>query len=235
MSCQNIILKERENRVLEYTDFGDLNIELSEGSNLVLKLANFGDNSEIKINGKIGKYAGISVVFADFSKNFTKVVSQIDLVEEGAKCEWHLATLANKKDDKIFDISFKHLVGKTESIMDNYGVARDDSKIVFSGVSHITEGAKGSSAKQNAKIIVFDKNSQGVASPILKIDENEVQASHGAVVGQLNSDHMFYLMSRGLTYDEARMIITLGYLKPVSDKFSEATQSLIENAIKEAM
>ena len=235
MSCQNIILKERENRVLEYTNFGDLNIELSESSKLVLKLANFAENSEIKIYGKIGKYAEISVVFADFSKNFTKVVSQIDLVEEGAKCEWHLATLANKKDDKIFDVSFKHLVGKTESIMDNYGVARDDSKIVFSGVSHITEGAKGSNAKQNAKIIVFDKNSQGVASPILKIDENEVQASHGAVVGQLNSDHMFYLMSRGLTYDDARMIITLGYLKPVSDKFSEATQSLIENAIKEAM
>ena len=235
MSCKNILLKEREERVLEYTDFSDLNIELSEGSKLFLKLANFAEDSDITINGKIGKFAEISVVFADFSKNSTKVTSQINLVEEGAKCEWHLATLSNKKDNKIFDISFKHVVGKTTSIMDNYGVARDDSKIVFSGVSHITEGAKGSNAKQNAKIIVFDKNAQGTASPILKIDENEVQASHGAVVGHLKSDHMFYLMSRGLTYDDARMIITLGYLKPVSDKFSEATQSKIENAIKEAM
>jgi len=235
MSCQNITLKEREERVLEYTNFGDLNIELSEGSKLFLKLANFAENSDIKINGKIGKFAEISVVFADFAKNSTKVTSQINLVEEGAKCEWHLATLSNKNDNKIFDVSFKHVVGKTTSIMDNYGVARDESKIIFSGTSHITEGAKGSNAKQNAKIIVFDKNAQGTASPILKIDENEVQASHGAVVGQLNSDHMFYLMSRGLTYDDARMIITLGYLKPVSDKFSEATQSLIENAIKEAM
>ena len=235
MSCLNIKLKEREKRVLEYTDFSDLNIELLEGSKLTLNLANFKENSEIKIYGKVGKFAEISVVFADFSKNSTKVTSQINLVEEGAKCEWHLATLSNKKDNKIFDISFKHVVGKTTSVMDNYGVARDDSRIVFSGISHIIEGAKGSNAKQNAKIIVFDKNSQGTASPILKIDENEVQASHGAVVGQLNSDHMFYLMSRGLTYDDARMIITLGYLKPVSDKFSEATQSLIENAIKEAM
>ena len=235
MSCKKIILKEREERVLEYTNFGDLNIELLEGSKLVLKLANFADNSNIKITGKVGKFAEITVVFADFSKNFTKISSQIDLVEEGAKCDWRLATLSNKKDNKTFDISFKHIVGKTTSIMDNYGVARDGSKIVFSGISHITEGAKNSNAKQNAKIIVFDKNSQGVASPILKIDENEVQASHGAVVGQLNSDHMFYLMSRGLTYDDARMIITLGYLKPVSAQFSEETQSMIENAIKEAM
>ena len=231
----NITLKNNEKRVLEYTKFSDVNLVLNEGSELTLKLANFEENSEINITGKIGKYARISVVFADFSSGNSKIVSQINLTEEGATCDWHLATLANKKDNKIFDISFKHLVGKTTSLMDNYGVARDESKIVFSGVSHITEGAKGSNAKQNAKIIVFDKNSQGVASPILKIDENEVQASHGAIVGQLNSDHMFYLMSRGLTSDEARMLITLGYLKPVSKEFSEETQKLIEEAIKEAM
>ncbi|MCQ2801739.1 MAG: SufD family Fe-S cluster assembly protein [Bacilli bacterium] len=231
----NITLKNNEKRVLEYKNFSDVNLVLNEGSELTLKLANFEENSEINITGKIGKYARISVVFADFSSGNSKIVSQINLAEEGATCDWHLATLANKKDNKIFDISFKHLVGKTTSLMDNYGVARDDSKIVFSGVSHITEGAKGSNAKQNAKIIVFDKNSQGVASPILKIDENEVQASHGAIVGQLNSDHMFYLMSRGLTRDEARMIITLGYLKPVSRQFSEETQKLIEEAIKEAI
>ena len=85
------------------------------------------------------------------------------------------------------------------------------------------------------KIIVFDEEASGVASPILKIDENDVKASHGAVVGQLNNDHMFYLMSRGLTQDEARMIITLGYLKPVSAQFNEEIQLNIENAIKEAM
>ena len=235
MSCQEIILKNNEERSVEYVDFSDLKIELSEGSKLLLKLANFRSNCDIKIFGKIQKNAGISVVFADFSKDFSKISSQIDLVGEGAYCDWHLATLANKKDYKIFDISFKHLVGKTSSNMNNYGVSRDESKIVFSGVSHITDGAKKSSAKQNAKIIVFDKNSQGIASPILKIDENDVQASHGAVVGQLNSNHMFYLMSRGLTRDDARTLITLGYLKPVSSQFSEDVQNKIENAIKEVM
>ena len=235
MSCQEITLKNNEKRVVEYTDFSDLKIELSEGSNLVLKLANFGENADIKIYGKVEKNAGISVVFADFSRNFVKISSQIDLAGEGANCDWHLATLANKKDNKTFDISFKHLVGKTTSNMNNYGVARDDSKIVFSGISHITEGAKKSNAKQNAKIIVFDEKAQGVASPILKIDENDVQASHGAVVGQLNTDHMFYLMSRGLTHEEARTLITLGYLKPVSSEFSDEVQLKIENAIKEVM
>lgn len=231
----NITLKSKEKSVLEYTDFSDVNLELLEDSNLVLKLANFGENKEIKITGKIGKNASLAVVFADFSKGNTKISSSINLVEEGASCDWHLATLSNKKDNKIFDISFKHLVGKTYANMDNYGVARDESKILFTGVNHITAGAKSSTTRQNAKIIVFDKEAGGTASPVLKIDENEVQASHGAIVGQLNSDHMFYLMSRGLTRDEARMIITLGYLRPVSTQFSEETQELIENAIKEAI
>lgn len=231
----DLVLKNNEERVLEYSDFSDINLTLNEGSKLTLKLANFSIDKEIKILGKIGKYASLAVVFADFSQGNSKIYSKIDLVEEGAKCDWHLATLANKKDKKIFDISFNHLVGKTEAIMDNYGVARNESKILFTGCNKIFEGAKFSNTKQNAKIIVFDKDAQGVASPILKIDENEVQASHGAIVGQLNNEHMFYLMSRGLTRDEARTIITLGYLKPVSEKFSNEIQSKIENTIKEAM
>lgn len=231
----DLVLKNNEERVLEYSDFSDINLTLNEGSKLTLKLANFSIDKEIKILGKIGKYASLAVVFADFSQGNSKIYSKIDLVEEGAKCDWHLATLANKKDNKIFDISFNHLVGKTEAIMDNYGVARNESKILFTGCNKIFEGAKFSNTKQNAKIIVFDKDAQGIASPILKIDENEVQASHGAIVGQLNNEHMFYLMSRGITRDEARTIITLGYLKPVSEKFSNEIQSKIENTIKEAM
>ena len=73
MSSQEITLKNNEKRVLEYVDFSDLKIELSEGSNLLLKLANFKGNSEIKIYGKVGKNAGISVVFADFSKDFITI------------------------------------------------------------------------------------------------------------------------------------------------------------------
>ncbi len=119
--------------------------------------------------------------------------------------------------------------------MDNYGVAKEKSNIVFTGVNHILEGAKGSETIQNAKIIVFDEESSGTASPVLRIDENDVKASHGAVVGQLNEDHMFYLMSRGLNKEEARALITLGYLQPISRQFSEKTQEKILKLIQEAM
>lgn len=235
MDCQNITLKNRENKVIELADFSSLNVEVLDNSTLNLKLVNFSKNGNLEFNAKVGKNSTLAVIFADFSNSDIHFKSNVDLVEEGANCTWNLATLSSKKTQKQFDVSFKHVVGQTTALMDNYGVAKDESKIIFSGTNHITEGAKKSITRQNAKIIVFDKNANGTASPILKIDENDVQASHGAVVGQLNSDHMFYLMSRGLSREEARMVITMGYLKPISSKFSEDIQKRIEEVIKEAM
>ena len=233
--AQIIEVKNRENKVIELTDFLDLDIRVSDGSNLTLKLANFRSVDNLKIRARIGKDSSFAVIFADFSNGNIKLDSKVDLIEKGANCTWHLATLASQKSNKIFDVSFSHKVGETTALMDNYGVAKDESNIIFSGCNHIENGAKKSITKQNAKIIVFDKSANGTASPILKIDENDVQASHGAVVGQLNSDHMFYLMSRGLNKEEARMLITLGYLKPISDKFSKEVQDKIEQAIREAI
>lgn len=235
MSEQKIVLKNNEIRDLEIANFEALNIELNEGSNLSLKLVNFDSVDNIKISAKVKKNARFEVIFADFSNSNINVKSLVDLVEEGASCDWKLATLSNKEFSKRFDVSFTHQVGHTNASMDNYGVARDKSEIIFSGVNHIKEHAKQSVTKQNAKIIVFDKESRGTASPILRIDESDVVASHGAIVGQLNEDHMFYLMSRGLTKDEARELITLGYLKPISVHFSKNIQERIEKVIKEAM
>lgn len=235
MSEQIIKVNNGESKAIELTSFCDLNVEVLDGSNLTLKLANFSKNQKMNFSAKVGKDSTLAVIFADFAQSNIDFKSQVNLIEGGASCTWHLATLSNAKFEKKFDVSFVHDVGDTTALMDNYGVAKDESNIVFSGVNHIKNGSKRSNTKQNAKIIVFDKEARGTASPILKIDENDVQASHGAVVGQLNSDHMFYLMSRGLNKEEARMIITLGYLKPISNNFSEEVQSKIEEAIKEAM
>lgn len=235
MNELKISIKNKENKVVELDKFSALNIEVLDDSFLTLKLANFGNSENIKISAKVGRNSHLAVFFADFAQSNISFKSVVDLVEEGASCMWHLATLSNSNFNKVFDVSFNHIVGHTEALMDNYGVAKDKSNIVFSGCNHILNGSKQSNTKQNAKIIVFDKEAHGTASPILKIDENDVKASHGAVVGQLNSDHMFYLMSRGLNKEEARMVITLGYLKPISNNFSEAIQNKIEQAIKEAM
>ena len=69
--------------------------------------------------------------------------------------------------------------------------------------------------------MVFDEKSDAIAKPILKIDDNDIEASHAAVVGKISDDHMFYLTSKGLSEEEARQLITYGYLKPILNGFDD--------------
>lgn len=116
--------------------------------------------------------------------------------------------------------------------IDNYGVCKDQSKLTFSGISHILKGSHKSKSHQNAKIVVFDSECVAKAKPILKIDENDIEASHAASVGKVSDEHIFYLTSRGLNKEEAKMLITLGYLKPILKGFDKSIQEDINTLIE---
>ena len=105
--------------------------------------------------------------------------------------------------------------------------------MMFLGTSHILKDSIKSKTQQNAKIMVFDEASNAIAKPILKIDENDIEASHAAVVGKINDEHLFYLTSRGISETEAKELITFGYLKPIllgfkEEQVKEHISSLIE-------
>ena len=156
----------------------------------------------------------------------------INLNKNNARCEWHLASLSTHKDDKDIAVSMYHNASNTHGRIDNYGVCKENSKLIFSGISHIIKGCHQSTSHQNAKIVVFDDNCKAIAKPILKIDENDIEASHAAVVGKVSDDHIFYLTSRGLTVDDAKLLITLGYLKPILKGFNEEVSDEINTLIE---
>ena len=84
--------------------------------------------------------------------------------------------------------------------------------------------------------MVFDEASNAIAKPILKIDENDIEASHAAVVGKINDEHLFYLTSRGISEADAKQLITLGYLKPILAGFNdEETRNYISSLIERRM
>lgn len=187
------------------------------------------DNFNIILN--LGKNSGIDVYFADFSQNNVTLNSQINLNGEYANVRWRLASLTTKNDNKRLSVSVKHNAANTNAKVDNYGVCKDDSKLLFAGTSHIINGAVKSKTSQNAKIMVFDKISNAIAKPILKIDENDVEANHAAAVGKISDEHLFYLTSRGISIEEAKTLITLGYLKPIFNGFEEADINYLNSLI----
>ena len=220
---------------LTYVDeqIQDLSLEVKEGDTLLLNFASFHDFHPTKIDIRVASNAHLNVAFADFGSGKGTMKVAIYLEGEGATCDWHLSSLSKGDSEKVFDVSLFHMVPHTEGTVANYGITLDQSRLAFEGVSKIEHGAKSAKTRQEAKIIVFDPESDGRCSPILKIDDNDVAASHAAIVGRLSEEHLFYLESRGLPPKEAKRLITLGYLKPVLAFFKdEALKQRIDEAIE---
>lgn len=227
----NIVVGKGEIKEIILSEFSSLTFDVKENASLTLKCALFNEIKNISIKGNLSKNSTFYGVFADFSNGNGTVNADILLNDVGASAQWNLASLSSNADIKKFNVSFTHNAKKTNADMNNYGVALHSSRLIFSGTNHIRNGSIQSNSNQNAKIIVFDKESQGKANPILRIDENDVLASHAAVVGRLNDNHLFYLKSRGLTDEEAKILIVGGYLKPIAKHFSDDIRDKINSII----
>ncbi len=213
-------------------DIKDAEFIVENGAELKLNLAKLEDFESFHIVVHVKGDAVFQCAFADFSSGDGEARIDIYLEEEGARAEYHCASLAKGGSKKSFVPSIYHLAPHTEGLCESYGITEGEARLSFTGVSDIAHGAKGSSTRQSAKIIVFDEKCRGIASPVLNIDENEVKASHAATVGKLNESHLFYLMSRGLSKEEARRLVTLGYLKPIVSYFEGDVKDEIDRAIE---
>ena len=202
-------------------DIKELNIIINKDSNVTLSFIAEDEMKASNINITVKGNATLNGYFADFATKTLDLHCKVNLVEEGATCTYKVASLVADDDRKLVDISIDHVSPRTYGKFDCYGICKDNGKITVAGTSHVFKGAVKSRAQQNSKIMVFDENSDATAKPVLKIDENDLEASHGAVVGKINDEHLFYLTSRGLSVETAKELITLGYLKPILEGFKE--------------
>jgi Fe-S cluster assembly protein SufD len=210
-------------------DYENVIITIQKDGVLDLKIAFINNAKNMQIKVILKDNAIFNGIFADFSSTSFKFTSLVRLDGINSHANWKLSCLSRLDENKVFDISFLHNNILTFSSMENYGVGMNNSHLVFKGVSHIQNGAHKSVAKQVAKIIVFDDGVYASSSPSLRIDENDVDASHSAIVGKLNEEHLFYLKTRGLNDEEARRLITFGYLSPIANYFdNEMRQTILD-------
>lgn len=195
------------------------------------------ENINIKRDFIMRKNSNIDFSTADFDRYHRKF--KIDVVLEGdrSNAQWLLSALTKHNYEKMYDISFIHKGRASVANMINYGVIVDASTLTFSGVNLIGEDVRQCESHQTAKIIIFDDKAKAKADPILIIHNNDVvAASHAATMGTVNSEHMFYMQSRGISEKETKKIITYGYLEPVIKKFEdESIQLLLNKQLSEAI
>lgn len=131
-------------------------------------------------------------------------------------------------------IDIYHLDKYTSSNLETYAISKDLAKIKLDNNATIKKGCAKSVAHQKAKGLTLSKKSSISALPNLFIDEYDVVANHAASIGSLNPDDLFYLMSRGLSKEEASKIIIMGFINPLVDKIEDSqTKEMLINSFLE--
>ena len=128
--------------------------------------------------------------------------------------------------------NINHIVENTKSYQLIKGVLEDTSKAVYQGKIFVDSKAQKTDGYQLSKAILLNDNTEFNAKPELEIYADDVKCSHGSASGSLNEDSIFYLMSRGLNYQEAKKLLINGFLLDVIEKITDPE---IKNLIKNIM
>ena len=117
-----------------------------------------------------------------------------------------------------FNTSQDHVAPNAHSDLLYKGALDDSARGVFRGVIRVHEGAQRTDAYQTNRNLLLSERAAASSLPNLEIEADDVRCSHGATVGQLDAESLFYLMSRGLDREQAERLVVLGFLGEVLDR-----------------
>lgn len=129
-----------------------------------------------------------------------------------------------------------HAAGHCTSDLLYKGALKDDSHTVYSGLIHVRPEGIETDAYQTNRNLVLSDHAKADSKPELEIENNDVRCSHGASVGQVNEDEVFYLMSRGIPRADAEVLIVNGFFEEVigritNQEIREVLTTAIENKL----
>ena len=208
------------------------NFDLKENSILKnYKLDKFqNDNIKYFFNNVEQEKNSISETFILSSgSNFLKNEINCDLNGEYASAFVNGIFSLNNNNHHEIRTTINHLTENTKSYQLIKSVLEKNSNAVYQGKIFVNSDAQKTDGYQLSKAILLDKESEFNAKPELEIYADDVKCSHGSASGSLNEDSIFYLMSRGLNYQQSRELLINGFLLDVVEKI---TDSEIKNLIK---
>ena len=137
-------------------------------------------------------------------------------------------------DDRHHEVrtTINHLTENTKSYQLIKSVLNDSSKAVYQGKIFVNSEAQKTDGYQLSKAILLNEASEFNAKPELEIYADDVKCSHGSASGSLDEDSIFYIMSRGLDYQQSRELLINGFLLDVIEKITDSEiKNLIKNTI----
>lgn len=159
---------------------------------------------------------------------------EADLLGEGAELNIRGIYLCDGADKVSVRTEVRHLVPGTKSSQLVCGAAGGDSRASFYGLVVVAEDACRTEAMQTNRNILLSDRARIETRPQLEIYADDVQCSHGATVGRLSEDELFYMRSRGIPEEEARTLQILSFLAPALEGLpdKEAILEKVEDKLR---
>jgi Fe-S cluster assembly protein SufD len=188
---------------------------------------------------RVERDAELDWVAGGFGSKKGKVRIENDLAGQGATSRVTGAYFADGEQHLDYDTLQEHLAPSTTSDFAFKGALRDTATAVWRGMIRVEPEAQKTNAYQENRNLLLSPKAHADSIPGLEIRANDVRCTHGATVGQVDRDQLFYLMARGLTRAEAERLIVRGFftdvldrieLEPVREALGEALEARIPQA-----
>ena len=148
---------------------------------------------------------------ASFSRSRTNFL----LDGRGSLAEGFEIFFTDAKQKYDFETNLIHNSPDSTGSTQARGVLKGESQSIFKGMIKIVNAAKNSKSYLAHHAMLLERSAKSDGVPSLEIDNNEVRATHSASVAQIDEEQLFYLMARGLSNDESRKMVVLGFFEPV--------------------
>lgn len=191
-------------------------------------------DSTVYVNrrGVTGKDAQIEWALGLMNDGNTISENVTNLVGDGSTGDTKTVVVGRGEQIQNFTTKVVHFGKHTEGHILKHGVMKDKASSIFNGIGKIEHGATKSNAQQESRVLMLSPEARGDANPILLIDEDDVMAGHAASVGRVDPVQLYYIMSRGISKEEAERLIIHGFLAPV---VNELNSEGVKNQLREVI
>jgi Fe-S cluster assembly protein SufD len=190
-------------------------------------------------HARVERDAELDWIAGGFGSKRGKTWIQNDLAGQGATSRVTGAYFADGEQHLDYDTFQEHMAPNTTSDFAFKGALRDTATAVWRGMIRVERDAQKTNAYQENRNLMLSPSAHAVPIPGLEILANDVRCTHGATVGRVDREQLFYLMARGLSRSEAERLIVRGFfqdvldridLEPVREALAEALEARIPQA-----
>lgn len=167
---------------------------------------------------RVSRDGNLDWVFAAIGSRLTKNFSNLDLVGEGASGRMSGFYFTDDVQHLDHDTQQNHFAPHTTSDLLFKGALTGRSRSVWQGMIYVAPGAQKADGYQANRNLILSDQARADSIPGLEIMANDVRCTHGATVGKIDPNEIFYLQSRGIPEIEAKRLIVQGFFDPIMQR-----------------